>query len=241
MLKNRLVLVVAAFVAAIVATLAAVALVPAQPPIGPTPPAIAPRPPTRQTLTFVTHAAFFSTETRRSPVIDPQVFVKDDAVSEGTGPQNIAHLAGFRPARADDVPEAVLYNANGDSLGFTLGKWLGVSGAAPGGTVEIVPTPAAGARLTMSFKRLIAFGLYSVFRVTFSPDGTTFLPIDGDGTTNTFTTSIDGSASTTVTTPSPLTHANAIVLVLHSDGQEHGISRGVIGLTAHHQLIAKIP
>jgi hypothetical protein len=38
-----------------------------------------------------------------------------------------------------------------------------------------------------------------------------------------------------------LTGANAVLLVYHSDGRTHGTSRGQLGVTAHHQLIAKVP
>ena len=191
----------------------------------------------QQTLPFVGHGAFFSQETNRSPAIDPQVFVKDVSAAEGTGPQNIAHAAGLRPARLDDSPELVLYNANGDSLGFTLDRWLAASG-----TLSIDAQPGGPTRLSMSFRKLIPFGVYSIFRATFSPDGTTFVPIDGDGTTNTFTSAVDGSANFSVTMPAGrLSHANAIVLILHSDSQEHGVTRGLIGLNAHHQLIVRIP
>jgi hypothetical protein len=44
-----------------------------------------------------------------------------------------------------------------------------------------------------------------------------------------------------VTTPTMLTRANAVLLVYHTDGQAHGLSRGVPGVTAHHQLIARVP
>ena len=208
-------------------------------PAGPTPSSITPPlppPAARPSLPFVTYAAFFSQEAHRSPALDPHVFVKDDASAEGTGPENIAHVAGLRPARVDDAPEVVLYNANGDSLGFTLDRWFGASG-----TVDIDRGPAGATRLTLSFKKLIAFGIYSIFRATLSPDGTTFTPIDGDGSTNTFTSLVDGSANVVVSTPTPLGHANAIVLVLHSDSQEHGVSRGVVGVNAHQQLAVRIP
>ena len=185
---------------------------------------------------FVGHGAYFSAETHRSPVIDPQVFVKDDAAAEGTGPQDIMHVAGLRPARIDDVPEAVLYNAAGDSLGFTVDKWFGASG-----TAAIEAAPGGGIQLTLTFKRLVAFGVYSLFRETFGPDGQTFVPIDGDGTTNSFTASVDGSAIVQMTSPIRFTHADAIVLVLHSDAQGHGVSRGLIGINAHEQLIARLP
>jgi hypothetical protein len=31
------------------------------------------------------------------------------------------------------------------------------------------------------------------------------------------------------------------VLIYHSDGQTHGASRGQLGVTAHHELIARLP
>jgi hypothetical protein len=224
--------VVASLGAAFLAVLAAGPVVRAQtaPPL-PAQPATA-----RQTLSFVGHGAFFSQETKRSPAIDPQVFVKDESSAEGTGPQSIAHAAGVRTVRLDDTPELVLYNANGDPLGFTLEKWLGATG-----TVDLDPQADGGTRLAMSFKKLIAFGVYSVFRATFSPDGTTFVAIDGDGTTNTFTSAVDGSGTLIVSMSSRLTHANAIVLLLHSDSQEHGVTRGLIGVNAHQQLVARLP
>ncbi len=52
------------------------------------------------TYTFATHAAFFSNETNQPAVIDPQVFVADPTVAAVTGPQNIMHIGGYRPARA---------------------------------------------------------------------------------------------------------------------------------------------
>ncbi len=194
-----------------------------------------PAQPNRLTLPFVTHAAFFSQEGRRSPAVDPEIFVKDDAAAEGTSDQGIAHIAGLRTARVDDLREVVAYNAKGDSLGFTLDRWFGASG-----TVDIDPQPNGSSRLTMSFQKLIAFGVYSIFRVSFAADGTTFRPIDGDGATNSFTATVDGNANVVMSTPDALGHGNAIVLVLHSDSQEHGVSRGEIGVTAHQQLIVHL-
>ncbi|MBC5810324.1 MAG: hypothetical protein GIW95_05675 [Candidatus Eremiobacteraeota bacterium] len=192
-------------------------------------------PSTRPALVFVTHAAFFSQETRRSPAIDPQAFVRDDAAAEGTGPQNIAHVAGLRTARIDDLPESVAYTAKRDSLGFTVQKWFGANGM-----VELASGTGGATRATFSFKKLIAFGVYSLFRINFSPDGATFLPFDGDGTTNTFTASVDGTAAMVMTSPDALPRGSAIVLIYHSDAQEHGTSRGEIGVSAHHQLIVRL-
>jgi hypothetical protein len=199
-------------------------------PVAPAVPAAA-----RQTVPFVTHASFFSLETHRSPTIDPEVFVHDATVAEGTGPQNIEHVAGYRPARIDDDPELVAYNAMGASLQFTLEKWFGATG-----TVDI-DRATSGDRLTFAFQKLIPFGVYSVFRVTFSQDGTTFAPLDGDGTTNGFTANADGSAAVVINSPVHLRSGEAVVLVYHSDAKDHAASRGEIGVNAHHQLIARLP
>ena len=189
----------------------------------------------RQDLSFVTHASFFSQETHRTPAIDPQVFVRDNAGLGGVGPQNIDHVAGIRPARLDDSGWNVAYNAHAESLQFTLAKWFGATGSA-----DIAPQ-GAGNRVTLAFDKLIPFGVYSVFRVTFSPAGTTFNPLDGDGTSDSFTAGADGGGKIVIDTATPLDHGEAILLVYHSDSQNHGSSRGTIGVNAHHQLIARLP
>ncbi|MFC5429767.1 hypothetical protein ACFPTO_13310 [Paraburkholderia denitrificans] len=49
----------------------------------------------------------------------------------------------------------------------------------------------------------------------------------------------EGNAVLTTIAPAPLTHDNAVLVVYHSDGKSHGKLRGDIGVTAHHQLIAR--
>jgi hypothetical protein len=44
-----------------------------------------------------------------------------------------------------------------------------------------------------------------------------------------------------VSTPAHLTHANAIVLVYHGDGQSHRMARGTPDVDAHHRLNASVP
>jgi hypothetical protein len=187
-------------------------------------------------LSFVGHGAFFSQETEAAQPLDPQVFVADASAPDGVGPQQIAHIAAFRPARLDDDPQLPLYTAQGEELGFTLGKWLGAQG-----TVEITALPDGRDRIVAHFTKLIAFGVYSLFENHFNADGVTFTPLDGDATANTFTADQDGNASITITTPEHLTHSNAVLLVYHSDAEAHGAQRGTPGVTAHHQLIARVP
>ena len=63
-------------------------------------------------LEFVTHAAFFSAETKQPKTIDPQVFVEDASAPETTGPQGIKHVAGVRPPFIDQDPKtSTLFNA----------------------------------------------------------------------------------------------------------------------------------
>jgi hypothetical protein len=82
-------------------------------------------------------------------------------------------------------------------------------------------------------------GHYSLFENHFSTTGVSFTPLDGKGSGNSFVAAADGTGTLTVVAPSVLTHDNAVLLVYHSDGQEHGDKRGAIGETAHHQLISR--
>src|SRR3974377_2344243 len=82
-----------------------------------------------QRLTFTIHAAFFSSETKQPKAVDPHVFVQDPASPAATGPQNIQHVAGVRPALIEqDAKITPLFNAKGESLGFDFGQWLGATG-----------------------------------------------------------------------------------------------------------------
>jgi hypothetical protein len=193
-------------------------------------------PPAPQTFTFVTHAEFFSRATHRTPLIDPQVFIRQETLPEGTGPQGIAHVAGERPAQLDDVPELPVYDARGRALGFSLGAWFGATG-----TAVLQPLDTGGERIALSFSKLLPFGVYSLFRIAFTPAGAVFTPLDGSATSNTFTAGAEGGAKLAVVTNQPLAAGDAIVLVYHSDGKQHGDSRGELGVSAHQQLIVRLP
>ena len=187
-------------------------------------------PPTR--LPLVTHAAFFSSETKLSPVLDPQVFVREAASPAAVGPQHIARVAGFRNALVTDPRDSELYTAMGARLdGFTLGSWLDASGS-----VEL-----AGTQIAVDLAGLRPGGLYSLFENHFDESPVGFTPLDGSGTSNTVVADAQGRAHLAVTAPRMLTHDNAVLVVYHSDGMAHGASRGTIGVNAHHQLIVRIP
>jgi len=185
-------------------------------------------------LTFVTHAAFFSHESGQAKTLDPQVFVEDATAQEATGPQGIKHIVGFRPALIDqDAGTLKVFNAEGRPLGFDLAAWLGAMGV-----VEITDA-AAGPVLTATFSGLRPGGVYSLFENHFDQKPVTFTPMDGDGTNNNFVAAADGSAKISMKIAQMPTHANAVLLVYHSDGVAHGGERGPIGVGAHHQLIAR--
>lgn len=185
-------------------------------------------------MTFVTHAAFFSIETRQPKAVDPQVFMEDASAPAATGPQGIKHDAGIRPALIDqDARTSKLFNAEHKPLGFDLQSWL-----SPTGSVTISDD---GGKVTMeaAFKGLQPNASYSLFENHFDTKPISFTPIDGSGKTNSFTTKSDGSASVSMTMPGMPTHANAVLVIYNSGGQPHGLERGRIGIDAHHQLIAR--
>jgi hypothetical protein len=190
-----------------------------------------------QRLTFMIHAAFFSSETKQPKPVDPQVFVQDPASPAATGPQNIQHIAGVRPALIEqDAKTAPLFNAKGESLGFDFGQWLGATGR-----VTIMPLANGKAKISAQFSKLQPDGSYSLFENHFDQQPVGFTPLDGAGKANNFVADKKGAARVTLTAPQMLTHANAVLLVYHSDKTFHGDQRGEIGVTAHHQLIARIP
>jgi hypothetical protein len=186
-----------------------------------------------QRLTFTIHATFFSSETKQPKPVDPQVFVQDPASPAATGPQNIQHIVGVRPALIEQDPETTpLFNAKGESLGFDLGQWLGATG-------RVTITPSTDAQISAQFSKLQPGGAYSLFENHFDQQPVGFTPLDGAGKANNFVADEKGAARVTLTAPQPLTHANAVLLVYHSDKTFHGDQRGEIGVTAHHQLIAR--
>jgi hypothetical protein len=180
---------------------------------------------------FMTHATFYADLTQQP--IDPQVFVRDGGAAQGTDGSNIQHLAGLRAASlASDDRTSQLFNANGKPLGFNFGKWLGA-----GGTVDVT-TAGAGDRLHLGFVALKESGHYGLFSLT--PGTGALLPLDGSGTTNTFTTTPLGTADLSVTTTYHLSATDRIFLVYSSDGLDHGAQPGTPGIDSHAQMIMRI-
>ncbi len=188
-------------------------------------------------LGFVKHAAFFSAETHQPKTVDPHAFVSDSSAPAAVGPQNIQHVAGVRPALIEqDAKTSPLVNAKGEALGFNLEEWL-----AADGVVTIGPSAGGRVEISAQFNHLRPDGHYSLFENHFDQQPVGFTPLDGAGTANDFVANQNGGAQVTVVAPQALTHANAVLLVYHSDKTSHGNQRGDIGINAHHQLIARIP
>lgn len=192
-------------------------------------------PETVRDLPFILHAVFFSDETHQAQPIDPHAFVKDPSAPAAIGPQNIPHIAGLRPALVAGSLDVEAFNAQGKSLGFSLADWFAAKGS-----VKITSSDA-GVRLDCRFTQLRPNGVYSLFENHFDQKPIGFTPSDGSGEGNSFTADVNGSAAVSMKSPHPLTHDNAVLLVYHSDGVTHGLERGEIGVTAHHQIIARVP
>jgi len=188
-----------------------------------------------KTYGFVPHSAFFSVEAKTANLIDPQIFVADAAAVAATGPQGINHVTGFRPAFGVDDPSTPAANARGRALGFTLAQWFGARG-----TVSLTSV-GGNTRASLTFSGLVKNGRYSLFENHFSDAGVSFTPLDGTASSNSFSASSDGTAALQITIPGNVTHSEAILLVFHSDGRDHGTQRGQIGVDAHHQLIVRVP
>lgn len=188
------------------------------------------------TLPFEAHAAFFSRETHQPKPLDPQVFVRAPGAPAAMGPQGIRHAAGYRNALLADPAALPVFSATGRALGFDLGQWFGAKG-----DVVLMPLPSGQEKVIAVFKGLKPGGVYSLFENHFDQKPIGFTPLDGRGVDNNFVAGKDGRGAITLTAPRALTSVNAVLVVYHSDGKSHGASRGDIGVTAHHQLIAKLP
>jgi hypothetical protein len=116
-------------------------------------------------MTFITHSAFFSAQTKQPKTIDPQVFVEDASAQAATGPQGIKHDAGVRPALIDqDAKTSKLFSAEHKLLGFDLHSWLSASG-----TVSITDQDGK-VTLEATFKGLQPNASYSLFEKPFRHD-----------------------------------------------------------------------
>lgn len=185
-------------------------------------------------MDFVTHAAFFSGESKQPKTLDPHIFVRDSEAAEAVGPQGIKHPPRIRPPFiAQDAGSSPLFPAEAKPLGFDSQTWLAAKGTltilAHGGLI----------RLEATFSGLKPNGTYSLFENHFDRKPVGFTPIDGTGQTNTFAAGPGGAAAISLQLTHVPSHDNAVLLVYHSDDRAHGPERGRIGVDAHHQLIAR--
>jgi hypothetical protein len=188
------------------------------------------------TLTFVTHASLFSSESGQTVALDPHVFVKDAAGAAGIGPANIEHVAGFRPALLTDDGALSIYSAAGAPLGLSVRQWFTANGV-----VSVVQASRDAQTITAHFEGLSAYGVYSLFAAQLDRTPVVFSPLDGPGMGNSFIADVGGSGSLSILVSPSLVPGSSIVLVFHSDGQAHGESPGAPGITAHFQLLARLP
>jgi hypothetical protein len=187
----------------------------------------------QQSWIFMTHAAFFADVTQGSDAIDPHVFVRDPSASAGSGPENIQHVAAFRPEdQATDDHTSPLYNADGKPLGFNIGQWLNSAG-----TVDAASS-GMGDQLHFGFTGLVQSGHYDVFRL--NPTTGAIFPLDGAGTSNAFTATSLGTADFYVTTPAHITTFDRVLLIYNSDGMDHAMQPGAFGIDSHIELVLRV-
>jgi hypothetical protein len=187
---------------------------------------------------FALASATFQPVTAATTAQPAQVFVRDSAapaqLAEAAGG---AHDAGLRPPAETDGPSAQLYNAHGEMLKVSIADWQAATGK-----VDTTPTPDGGLRVHASFSKLIATGRYSLFiRQLAGRSGIVLTPVDITGAGNSFFADKDGNADIVVQSPNPIPPSAQLVLIYHSDGSEHQSSPGNLGVTAHEQLITRVP
>ncbi|PZR58420.1 MAG: hypothetical protein DLM50_03785 [Candidatus Meridianibacter frigidus] len=164
-----------------------------------------------------------------------RIFVYAPGARPGTGENGIVHAADLRQAADSDRGSQSVYAADGTNLFLSLDKWRAAQG-----TAEITNVSDTSDKISLKFTNLIAFGVYSAFLADLENPGTTLRPIDGKGSANSFTAAEDGTASLDATAPVLLASTQALVLIYHSDGIDHGPGPGAIGTDAHEQIIAPL-
>ena len=168
------------------------------------------------------------------PAVDPEVFVADSSVATGgIGLENIEHIAGLRALRLDD-PDLPLFAADGLSLGFTSEKWIHATG-----TIAL-SNAGSGVRVGLNLERLVAFGVYGIFKQIAGTSGPVDVPVDGTGATSTFRAGARGEANLTVVSPQGLEPQSDLYVTYHSDGRAHGVDPGIFGINAHRHLAVRI-
>lgn len=165
----------------------------------------------------------------------PQVFVADSNATAQTDDRGMVNVAGFRRVRPEDDPSVALFTNDGVGMLLSLDKWRAASGTAD------ITASIDESKVVLAFRRLVAFGRYSMFTRTLGDNGPSYAPLDGKGELNSFTADVAGSANVTMFTPKPLATGTQIVAIYHSDSMDYGVAPGEFGHTAHQQLILRVP
>jgi len=165
------------------------------------------------------------------------VFVRDSAAPAQSDPAGgPVHDAGIRPFTPNDPPNAQLTNAHGGGLNVSIAEWRAASG-----TAEIAPA-TNGLRVRIACRGLIPMGRYSVFvRQLAGRAGVVLTPVDITGAADTFFADANGVGGIVIETPNAIPSGAQLVLIYHSDGADHQSSPGELGVTAHEQLITRVP
>jgi hypothetical protein len=168
------------------------------------------------------------------------VFVRDSSAPASTDPNGGGmHDAGIRPPSDNDSPSAQLTNAHGDALKVSIADWRSATGDAD---FQPLMGGSGGVRVRASFHGLIPMGRYSLFvRQLAGRVGVVLTPVDIVGASNSFLADRDGNGIIAVDSPNPIPSGAQLVLIYHSDGMEHQSSPGSLGVTAHEQLITRVP
>ena len=164
-----------------------------------------------------------------------QVYVHDSSAPAAAGDE--PHDAGLRPVNANDSPLVQLFSARNAPLNVTLQSW----GAATG-SVTTSADGNGGTRVHATFANLVPLGHYSLFlRQLAGRTGAVLMPVDIAGAGANFVASPDGAGALDVDSPAAIPTGAQLVLIYHSDGQDHQSSMGVPGVNAHAQLITRVP
>jgi hypothetical protein len=193
--------------------------------------------PVAHVATYQLHATYFSQASGLSVVIDPEMFEEAMGNPPGIGSEGISHAKDIRPVLANAAAGTALLSSRAAVLGITLGQWQKAAGTVTFTCVN--GSEKATSRLT----GLIPNAQYSAFVVHTDAAGTaSYTPWgNSDGTNNNFSADADGIANSTDTVSGCLGKSDAIAIIWHSDGEPHGTTPGVLGVSAHDNLIAPLP
>ncbi|HEX3550412.1 MAG TPA: hypothetical protein VHT53_08555 [Candidatus Elarobacter sp.] len=183
-------------------------------------------------------ALSFQPVTAENTAQPAHVFVRDSAAPPQLDPAaGAVHDAGVRPFGENDPPSAQLTNAHGDSIRASVAEWRAATGMA-----ELAPASGGGTAVRARFRGLVPMGRYSLFvRQLAGRAGIVLTPVDIVGASNTFFADRDGVGGITVESPNAIPSGAQLVLIYHSDGAGHQSSPGNLGVTAHEQLITRVP